>query len=165
MGMQMAKNLLLGGVPLAAFDSNRQTRDAAAEAAASASDDFGTMTVVSSAASLLYDTSSLKPGKIQQDERSSTVSSRYCNVVFTMLPGCTAVNSVMSELYDARQLQVASSSLPSSSLPLVIVDCSTVSPSTSRHWNERWEHQGVAFLDSPVSGGVKGATDATLVSI
>jgi 3-hydroxyisobutyrate dehydrogenase-like beta-hydroxyacid dehydrogenase len=168
MGMQMAKNLLRGGVPLVAFDANSQTRDVAESFAASARSVSGTMTIVSKAASLFHDASSMKSDKSQQPQvqprAAMMMSSPSCRVVFTMLPTCAAVNSVMSELYDACRLD-SSASLPSTSLPLVIVDCSTVSPSTSRHWQERWKDQNVEFLDSPVSGGVKGATDATLVSI
>ena len=44
----------------------------------------------------------------------------------------------------------------------VVVDFSTVSAEASRRWAARLAERGVGFLDSPVSGGPKGAKDATL---
>ncbi len=43
-----------------------------------------------------------------------------------------------------------------------IVDLSTNSPSMVRKLAERAEAKGVGFLDAPVSGGTRGARDATL---
>ena len=74
-----------------------------------------------------------------------------CNAIFTMLPGDAAVDAVMPVLMQ--------------NWPRVIVDCSTVSPSTSRHWHAHVAMEGgegSTMLDAPVSGGVKGAQDATL---
>lgn len=73
-----------------------------------------------------------------------------CSLVVTMLPGCQAVDAVMPTL------------LKSMPHPSVFIDCSTVSPSTSRRLNEEAEKHGHALMDAPVSGGVKGAQDATL---
>lgn len=74
-----------------------------------------------------------------------------CGLVFTMLPGCSAVDIVMPTILEGSNLEKR-----------VFVDCSTVSPSTSRSWQEEARSQGHAYLDSPVSGGVKGAEEATL---
>lgn len=82
-------------------------------------------------------------------------SSQDCKVIFTMLPGCKAVDGVMQELKESVMLSDSSS-------PRVLVDCSTVSPSTSRRWHETWALSGHIMVDAPVSGGVKGATDAAL---
>jgi len=74
-----------------------------------------------------------------------------CDVIFTMLPGDAAVDAVLPSLMK--------------NWPRIIVDCSTVSPTTSRHWHSQVALEGgagSAMLDAPVSGGVKGATDATL---
>jgi 3-hydroxyisobutyrate dehydrogenase len=43
-----------------------------------------------------------------------------------------------------------------------IIDMSTNSPTTVRNLAERARAKGVAFLDAPVSGGVRGARNATL---
>lgn len=72
-----------------------------------------------------------------------------CSVIFTMLPGGQAVDAVMTKL-----LMVGPSA--------IFVDCSTVSPSTSRRWNASAGLVGHTWMDAPVSGGVKGAQDATL---
>lgn len=78
------------------------------------------------------------------------LSSSGCSLVFTMLPGCQAIDAVMPKLLGASQK------------PLIIVDCSTVSPSTSRKWHAEANTLGHTLVDAPVSGGVKGAQDATL---
>ncbi len=75
-----------------------------------------------------------------------------CNVIFSMLPGCAAVHSVMGSLMSASR----------SVSQMVVVDCSTVSPITARQWHDAWQAKGHAMLDAPVSGGVRGASEATL---
>lgn len=72
------------------------------------------------------------------------------STVITMLPGDAAVHSVMS---------VLSSNAPPST---TFIDCSTVSPATSRQWYDTLAEKNCLFVDAPVSGGVKGAADATL---
>lgn len=84
-------------------------------------------------------------------ESLSEIGQSDCDVVFTMLPGDAAVNAVLPSLMNKW--------------PRIIVDCSTVGPATSRHWHSQVAiegGEGSSFLDAPVSGGVKGATDATL---
>ena len=44
----------------------------------------------------------------------------------------------------------------------LVVDCSTVAPSTARVAAERLADRGVGFVDAPVSGGSEGAQKATL---
>ena len=44
----------------------------------------------------------------------------------------------------------------------ILVDHSTVAPSTSRRIAQAAESRGVSFLDAPVSGGVERAADGTL---
>lgn len=72
-----------------------------------------------------------------------------CSVIFTMLPGDKAVDSVMSKL-----LMIGPSA--------IFVDCSTVSPTTSQRWNASAGLVGHTWIDAPVSGGVHGAQNATL---
>ncbi|KAG7342305.1 3-hydroxyisobutyrate dehydrogenase [Nitzschia inconspicua] len=72
------------------------------------------------------------------------------SMVITMLPSDAAVDSVMSIL--------SSNAPPNTSF----IDCSTVSPTTSRQWHDALAEKGCLFVDAPVSGGVKGAKDATL---
>jgi 3-hydroxyisobutyrate dehydrogenase len=87
-------------------------------------------------------------------------SVQECPVIFTMLPGCATVDSVMEILLTST---TSSSTNNTSNKGLrVIVDCSTVSPTTSRKWHDVWQEHGHVMLDAPVSGGVKGATDGTL---
>ena len=44
----------------------------------------------------------------------------------------------------------------------LVVDCSTISPSSSRDFAARLAEQGVAMVDAPVSGGSEGAQEGTL---
>ena len=44
----------------------------------------------------------------------------------------------------------------------VVVDMSTISPVATRRMADRLAEAGIAFLDAPVSGGVRGATEGTL---
>jgi 3-hydroxyisobutyrate dehydrogenase len=76
-----------------------------------------------------------------------------CQVIFTMLPGCSTVDDVMTTLWD---------NIDEASPSRILVDCSTVSPMTSRRWHDVWMSMGHTMLDAPVSGGVKGATDGSL---
>lgn len=68
----------------------------------------------------------------------------------TMLPGDAAVDAVMKQILgNCRENST-------------IIDCSTVSPTTSRYWNDLFGVEGHLFVDAPVSGGVKGAENKTL---
>jgi len=75
------------------------------------------------------------------------------STIITMLPGDVAINAVMEELI--RHLREKSESS-------TIIDCSTISPTTSRYWNEVFHTEGHLYVDAPVSGGVKGAEHASL---
>jgi 3-hydroxyisobutyrate dehydrogenase len=105
---------------------------------------------------LAFDTNSFaldkaRQGGIQCAESLDDLGKSDCDVIFTMLPGDAAVDAVLPALMK--------------NWPRIIVDCSTVSPSTSRHWHTQVTMKGgdgSALFDAPVSGGVKGATDATL---
>jgi 3-hydroxyisobutyrate dehydrogenase len=44
----------------------------------------------------------------------------------------------------------------------LFIDCTSGDPATSREIASRLDRQGVAFVDAPVSGGVKGAVAGTL---
>jgi 2-hydroxy-3-oxopropionate reductase len=44
----------------------------------------------------------------------------------------------------------------------VVIDCSTISPTATVEFAQRLKQQGVEMLDSPVSGGPRGAQDGTL---
>jgi 3-hydroxyisobutyrate dehydrogenase len=89
-------------------------------------------------------------GGAEPVESLEKVGASGCAVIFTMLPGCQAVDAVMPSLF------------ASASTPSIFVDCSTVSPSTSRKWHQEAINFNHTLVDAPVSGGVKGAQDATL---
>jgi 3-hydroxyisobutyrate dehydrogenase len=72
-----------------------------------------------------------------------------CSIIITMLPDDATVDRVMSKL-----IMVGPQA--------TFVDCSTVSPSTSRRWNISAGYVGHTWVDAPVSGGVQGAKNATL---
>jgi 3-hydroxyisobutyrate dehydrogenase-like beta-hydroxyacid dehydrogenase len=44
----------------------------------------------------------------------------------------------------------------------LVIDCSTISPSTSQRMAQRLAQRGVSYLDTPVTGGTEGAKAGTL---
>jgi 3-hydroxyisobutyrate dehydrogenase-like beta-hydroxyacid dehydrogenase len=44
----------------------------------------------------------------------------------------------------------------------LLIDCSTISPTSARDFGQRLQDKGVAMLDAPVSGGSEGAVHGTL---
>lgn len=75
------------------------------------------------------------------------------STIITMLPGDAAVDAVMTELLESTTPDTTTHT---------IIDCSTVSPTTSRRWHQEFATHDCLFVDAPVSGGVKGAQEATL---
>ena len=65
---------------------------------------------------------------------------KEANIIVTMLPGCDFVNSVMKPLVDATKDKKT-----------LFVDCSTVSPTTSRYWHEKVSEDGHEMYASPNS--------------
>jgi 3-hydroxyisobutyrate dehydrogenase-like beta-hydroxyacid dehydrogenase len=110
-------------------------------------------------------------GKIRLVESIPEImsTSMATDVIFTMLPSCEAVDRVMTKLQDGyvenelTKVLSDGKDLPASSIPVCLVDCSTVLPATSRKWNTFWRDScNFLMIDAPVSGGVKGAADGTL---
>jgi len=84
---------------------------------------------------------------------SAAEAAKASEIVITMLPSSSHV--VRAYLAEGGVLEgVASGRL--------CVDMSTVEPGTSRLVAETARRRGVRFMDAPVSGGVPGATAATL---
>lgn len=133
MGLPMATNLLKDEYRVVAYDQN--------PIACEQGDKAG-MEIVSSA------------GEIATSDQIQTI--------FTMLPTCDAVDDTMNELAESIPDLSRSDVAANNHRPHVIVDCSTVSPTISRKWHSELGKRGHVMLDAPVSGGVKGATDATL---
>jgi 3-hydroxyisobutyrate dehydrogenase len=91
-------------------------------------------------------------------ESIMTSSPQPPSTIITMLPGDAAVDSVMTTVSDHLPTTTVGSSTTTTS----IIDCSTVSPTTSRYWYDTLNNKNCLFVDAPVSGGVKGAQDGTL---
>ncbi|MGH3876450.1 MAG: 2-hydroxy-3-oxopropionate reductase [Actinophytocola sp.] len=80
-------------------------------------------------------------------------ATRDADVVLTMVPDSPDVEAVV--LADDGVLANAKPDL-------LLIDCSTIRPDTSREVAETARRHGVRALDAPVSGGEKGAVDGTL---
>ena len=74
-------------------------------------------------------------------------------VVITCLPSSREVEALMSG-GDGLESGLMKGAL--------LIDCTSGDPATSRRIAERLKSKGVAFVDAPVSGGVKGAVAGTL---
>jgi hypothetical protein len=78
---------------------------------------------------------------------------RQVDVVVTMLPDTPDVETVLLGTNGVIEAARAG---------LVVIDMSTIDPEASRAIAGRLAASGVAMLDAPVSGGERGAIDATL---
>jgi 3-hydroxyisobutyrate dehydrogenase len=81
---------------------------------------------------------------------SAAVAASDAEVVLTMLPHGDAVKRCYAEI------------LPAASQGALFIDSSTISVDDARSVHELAASHGVAQLDAPVSGGVKGAVAGTL---
>jgi 2-hydroxy-3-oxopropionate reductase len=78
---------------------------------------------------------------------------RASDVVLTMLP----------DTPDVRSVFIGPGGIVEGAHPdLLVVDMSTIDPTTTRELHERLKEHGVVSLDAPVSGGQKGANERTL---
>ncbi len=94
------------------------------------------------------------PGTAFVDSPAAVASD--ADVVITSLPGPAEVQDVV---YGAHGL------LSSMKPAAVLVETSTISPQQSRTLAKDLSARNVAYLDAPISGGVQGARDGTLVAM
>src|SRR5258708_2258364 len=93
----------------------------------------------------------LKAGaRLAPSSRAVAIASE---VVITMVPNSTQVEEVVAG---------SNGILDGARKGLIIIDMSTVSPTTSRKMAEAAAAKGAHFLDAPVSGGSQGAAQGTL---
>src|SRR5687768_593113 len=68
---------------------------------------------------------------------------------------CLSTSADVASLLDAEVVGAFKAGSP-------LVDCTSGDPATSRRLATRLRERGIAFVDAPVSGGVKGAQEGTL---
>ncbi len=83
---------------------------------------------------------------------SPAEAAQNADVIITMLTAGDAVMQVLFEMGAMRSARAGAT----------FVDMSSIAPSTSRDIAAKLESEGYAALDAPVSGGTKGAAEATL---
>lgn len=79
-------------------------------------------------------------------------ASKEIDVLITMLPNGEAVSSVFNSESLLKKID------PS----ILIIECSTISPKTSKELSLKASSLNLEMIDAPVSGGVKGAEEASL---
>ena len=79
-------------------------------------------------------------------------TSKEIDVLITMLPNGEAVSSVFN----------SESLLENIDPSILIIECSTISPKTSKELSLKASSLDLEMIDAPVSGGVKGAEEAGL---
>ena len=79
-------------------------------------------------------------------------ASKEIDVLITMLPNGGAVSSVFN----------SESLLENIDPSILIIECSTISPKTSKELSLKASSLNLEMIDAPVSGGVKGAEEAGL---
>src|SRR5215469_13375772 len=85
---------------------------------------------------------------------SAAVATRGADVVITMLPAGEHVREVW--LNQGGLIDAVNGGTP------LLIDCSTIDVESARAVTEAAQVAGLEMLDAPVSGGVGGATAATL---
>lgn len=81
---------------------------------------------------------------------SASEAVKDAEFVITCLPSSREVDEVVSQIETSFNQGA------------MLIDCTSGDPATSRKIAERLAGRGVAFIDAPVSGGVKGAIAGTL---
>lgn len=77
--------------------------------------------------------------------------------------GAEIVISMLPEDRHVKDLYLGETALIDAVSPnTILIDCSTISPHTSRHVAECADQKGLVMLDAPVSGGAAGAEAGTL---
>ena len=96
----------------------------------------------------------LKQASINKIEVCSATlqASKEIDVLITMLPNGEAVSSVFN----------SESLLENIDPSILIIECSTISPKTSKELSLKASSLDLEMIDAPVSGGVKGAEEAGL---
>jgi len=75
----------------------------------------------------------------------------------------STVFTMVSDTPDVEQLMLGPDGIVDGIAPgSIVIDMSTISPSSTRTIAERLAERGAAMLDAPVSGGEQGAIDGTL---
>tara|TARA_B100001142_G_scaffold81689_1_gene82667 strand:- start:6 stop:884 length:879 start_codon:yes stop_codon:yes gene_type:complete len=82
----------------------------------------------------------------------SLQASKEIDVLITMLPNGEAVSGVFN----------SESLLENIDPSILIIECSTISPKTSKELSLKASSLNLEMIDAPVSGGVKGAEEASL---
>ena len=76
---------------------------------------------------------------------------------------CEAVFTMVTRGEDIEQVVLGADGVIHGARPgMVVIDCSTIPPACTRRVADALQKNGVEMLDAPVSGGEKGAADATL---
>ncbi|KAG2488483.1 hypothetical protein HYH03_012987 [Edaphochlamys debaryana] len=87
-----------------------------------------------------------------------------CSIIFTMLSHDTAVREVMTALCSAAAARTRWSGGDAPARPAcIMVDCSTVSPDTTRELSAAAEHCGALYVACPVLGRPDAAAAAKLL--
>jgi 3-hydroxyisobutyrate dehydrogenase len=103
----------------------------------------------------VYDvvTESIKAVKGARGTASATEAVKDAELVISMLPESRHVESLY--LFDDQLLEHIDARA-------LIIDCSTIAPSTSKKVAAAAQAKGIAMIDAPVSGGTNGALAGTL---
>ncbi len=96
-----------------------------------------------------YDLNMVSDDQIQSSESSRHLAGQ-CDIVITMLPDGTAVETVTDNI------------LPVMRKDKILIDCSTIDVATAQSIGEKANQSGIGFLDASVSGGISGAKAGTL---
>lgn len=96
---------------------------------------------------------------------SEEISVQVATTPASLLPGADVVISMLTDDAAVKSVYTGENGVLSASRDkdLIVVDMSTVAPETSRMLAAEAKNAGLVYMDAPVSGSVKPATDGQLV--
>jgi 2-hydroxy-3-oxopropionate reductase len=88
---------------------------------------------------------------------------RYCESPALAADNAQAIVTIVSDTPDVEAVILGENGVIQGAAPgAVVIDMSTISPSTTRTIAKKLRARGIEMLDAPVSGGEQGAIDGTL---
>ena len=103
------------------------------------------------------------PGKAQAFARELGGGVAACESAEEVARRCDVVVSCLPDAPEVEEVHLGpGGTVRGAAAGTAVVDCSTIAPDAARTIGRRLSEAGIAFLDAPVSGGQKGATEGTL---
>jgi 2-hydroxy-3-oxopropionate reductase len=99
----------------------------------------------------------------EQTQALVEAGAQACPSVRAVAEGSDVVFTMVTRSADVEAVVLGEEGVVHGARPgTVVIDCSTIGPGVTRRIAQRLAQRGIQMLDAPVSGGEKGAVDASL---